>query len=226
LAIFGAVSFAGLLLVGLFAASQQPPEFYLRAAIPDEQERTEVSRRFESRATALVSPPATEPTGGGRRWSARFTDREINAWLAVAASKSDRPLLPDRIHEPRVSFGDDRLQIGFQLDVRGMTTVGSLDLALTVPSPHVLACRVRGAHAGSLPLPLKGVLDTITRLARRFDLPIHWLQADGDPVAMISLPERHVGKEETITLDRLRLITGEIRLEGERQPVHHRPSED
>ncbi|MFV2069222.1 MAG: hypothetical protein ACC645_19835, partial [Pirellulales bacterium] len=216
LAVFGGVSLAALSLFGLFAASQQSPAFYLRAEIPEGQERVEVSRRFESRATAVLSRPPTDRAGDGNRWSARFTDREVNAWLAVTESKSGRPLIADRLREPRVSFGDDRLLLGFQIDMQGLTTIGSVDLELTLRSPNVLACRVCGAHAGLLPLPLKGVLDTITRVARGLNLPIHWMQADGDPVAMISVPNSRVGEDEVFTLERLILVAGEIRLGGQR----------
>ncbi len=82
-----------------------------------------------------------------------------------------------------------------------------------VSEPNVIACRLRRARAGRLPLPLGQVLDTVTEAARRMDLPLRWAQTDGDPVALVTVfPDRE--DKQLTTLRTLELLDGEIYVAG------------
>jgi hypothetical protein len=65
-----------------------------------------------------------------------------------------------------------------------------------------------------LPLPLKQVLDQISQAARQMDFHLQWQQADGDPVALISVPPPRDEKNQRVQVENLRLGEGEIFVSG------------
>jgi hypothetical protein len=75
--------------------------------------------------------------------------------------------------------------------------------------------RIREVHAGRLPLPLKKVVDEVSRQAARHGLPLHWSQEQVDPVALIPLrllDDQH--PDRVIQLESLTLRDGEVVLQG------------
>jgi hypothetical protein len=80
--------------------------------------------------------------------------------------------------------------------------------------PATLAVRIRKVRAGHLPLPLKQILETVDEKIRATGLQFRWRQADGDPVAMISMPPAGDGHGSKIRLSVLRLSDGRIVVAG------------
>ncbi len=147
-------------------------------------------------------------------WEALFTDAQINGWLAVDVQQKHPKSLPREVRDPRVIIEPDRLILAFRL-IRGKwSTVVSLVLEPSVPEPNVLALRIRKARGGTLPLPLERILDEISKVAERLEFPLQWRQADGDPVALISLPPPHDDDHKLIQINTLRLGQGELFLSG------------
>jgi protein-L-isoaspartate O-methyltransferase len=92
--------------------------------------------------------------------------------------------------------------------------------------PNVVALRLIRARAGSLPMPLRPVIDRISQAAGAMHLPpscFQWLQAGGDPVAKIRLPEYG---DPTARIEAIELGDGWIELSGtvqSRQNLNSRP---
>jgi hypothetical protein len=83
----------------------------------------------------------------------------------------------------------------------------------------VLALRLKRARAGALPLPLAGVLEAVSHVVRKLEMPLEWRQADGDPVALVHLPPMRAGKDRWIEIDDLQIADGEIVLRGRSRPT-------
>ena len=64
----------------------------------------------------------------------------------------------------------------------------SLTVEPYVPEPNMVLVRIIKARAGLLPMPLGGVLDGLSQVARDMHLHLEWRHAGGDPVAMLSFP--------------------------------------
>jgi hypothetical protein len=77
----------------------------------------------------------------------------------------------------------------------------------------VVAVRIRQARAGALPLPIERVLTAVSEASRRAGAAIEWRQAEGDPVAVISIPRPRGGKQ--ILLESLRLGQGKLYVAGQ-----------
>jgi hypothetical protein len=82
--------------------------------------------------------------------------------------------------------------------------------------------RIRGARAGSVPLPLARILDGIARGAAELDLRLEWLQTDGDPVALIRLPSPQDKDDRQIIIETIELGEGKVYLAGK---TVHQPAQ-
>jgi len=77
----------------------------------------------------------------------------------------------------------------------------------------VVALRIVRARAGALPVPLKRVLDGISKAARDMQIRLEWRQAGNDPVALLSLPEDPEA-DRVVRIESLEVVDGEIRIVG------------
>jgi hypothetical protein len=197
---------AGLFLV--WKASRHVPDFYQEAVRGDPAALGEASDEMIRRATVLSSDLNQEG-----RWEATFTADEINGWLAVDLVENHPGQLPPAMSDPRVAIEPDGLTLACRFKQGYVDTVLSLTVDAYLAEPNVVALRIRKARAGSLPLPLSAVLKRIDEAARRSRLGINWRQADGDPVAYLSLPSSD-GQKEVVQIDTVRLDKGEIYVAG------------
>ncbi len=210
---------AFLLLVGLVAgvyyAARHVPEFYEQALQVEPQRLEAASDEMLRQTTELVSH--TNTTGS---WEVRFTAEQINGWLAVDLPRNHAGSLPKEFHDPRVAITPGGIQVASRYETDWVSTVASLHLDVALREHNALAVRFRKARAGSLPLPLKDILDQLSRAARESNLRLTWETIDGDPVGVITIPAMRDGERNVmVTLDALELRDGEIYLRGRTQPA-------
>jgi hypothetical protein len=212
-------SIAGvLLLVGvgamtLYRAAQHVPEFYQQAVEVEPAKQQVASQVMIKRATELASD--VQKPG---RWQATFTAAEVNGWLAVDLVKNHPGSLPGTITDPRVAITPQGITAACRYRDGRINAVLSLSVDAYLEGPNVVALRVRKARAGALPLPLDDVLKQIARATDRLEWRIEWRQADGDPVALVTIPSPRDKRRRVVELDTLRLADGEIQVAGTTRP--------
>jgi hypothetical protein len=113
-----------------------------------------------------------------------------------------------------VTIEPGQITMAFRLVQGNWSTVVSLVLEPSVPEPNVLALRIRKVRGGAIPLPLDRILKEISKGAQRMDLQLQWRQANGDPVALLSVPRPRDEEGRLIQLETLRLGQGELYLSG------------
>ncbi len=208
--IAGSLTVAAALLLGwLWFAARHVPSFYQQALhVPPPQLQEESDRLLEN-AAALASNVHREG-----RWQALFTADEINGWLAVDLPKNFPELQPQGIAEPRVAIQPKCVSLACRYQDGPVEAVLSLDGEVYMQEPNVLSVRIHKARAGSLPLPLAKVLELISQAAAEANLPLNWLQAGGDPVAVIHLHPPHDEQENAYQLETIELREGELYVAG------------
>lgn len=216
--------FLALLLVAaigvfaLYTASQRVPEFYAEALKADPEVQREGSDEMLQQATALAGD--VQRPG---QWQALFTEEQINGWLAVDLPENHPDAVPPSLRDPRVAITPEGISMGCRFRYGRFESVVSLELEPYLPEPNVLAVRVAGVRAGAVPVPLGNILEKITRAAARLDFPVRWKQAEGDPVAEITIPSPPKEHDTLVRIETLRLGDGEIYLAG---TTERRPPED
>jgi len=208
--------------LGLVLAVRHEPSFYQDALLPTAAEREHASDELLETAAALAS--SAQKSG---RWRVLFTAEQINGWLACDAPRNHPQLLPEEIVEPRVAIEDGRLRIACRHHANGVPVVLSVELEAHLTDTNEFSIRIHRARAGAVPLPLASVIDRITQAAHDLHLHIRWLQAGGDPVAVISIPPPRAGEGTRLAIEALQLNQGELFVAGHTSDGEsYRPEDD
>lgn len=199
--------------LAVYRASQQVPDFYREALSADTTRQAAASKQMLQQATSLASE--VQKTGS---WEVEFTEEQINGWLAVDLVKNHADVLPSEVSDPRVAIGPEGARLGWRWRTEELTTVFSLDVEPYLAEPNVLALTIRGAHAGAVPLPLTRILDEVSTAAEDLNLQIRWLQEDGHPTALVTIPAPESDDKQAVVIETLELREGSIYLSGKTVP--------
>jgi len=205
--VVGAAVLVALVLLGLYLAVRHEPAFYREAMGIKPAVLEKASDRMLKKIGALQSAATKQG-----RWQAVISDEEINGWLAVDLLRNHPNTLPPSVRDPRVAIEPDEITLACRYD-NGVTTVLSLTLQPYVPEPNVVALRIVRGRAGMLPVPLKKVLDGLSKAAADMQLRLKWVQAGSDPVAMLSLPEDD-DADRVVRIESIELTKGNIHVSG------------
>ncbi len=212
--------FGGFLLVSLAAgggvyavwqATQKAPEFYHVALRKDPVRLKAAGQALEKQVLELHNE--VRRTG---RWEAVFTDEQINGWLAVDLPDKFPKALPKGVSEPRVAIQEREAHVACRYESPKMATVFSMGVEVSLTDePNVVAVRIRQARAGLMPIPLDQILEHATKYAKKSEAPLRWMQVDGDPVALITVPAEHEDfAHRRIKIETIELRDGEVYLAG------------
>lgn len=183
------------------------PSFYRKMVAQTPAVRKAEAKRFLASSLQLRNDIVNEPT-----WEAVFSDQEVNAWLAEDLVTYFSDQLPPEVHEPRVMFEVDRVTLAFELDRGGIKSVIWIVAVPRVPQGNVLELTFEKIRAGMLPIPADQVLDRIVAHAQERGLDVSWKRDGQYPVATIRYKPHE--ERDDVTLERLRVRKGEIRLVG------------
>lgn len=184
------------------------PRFYRKMDAVPPKERKAVAARFTAQTLNLSNDIRNQST-----WKARFTDEEVNAWLAVDLVEHFADQLPPQVHEPRVAFTPDRVTLAFGFDRGPIRSVITVVARVRVPEENVVALTVEKIHAGLVPIDADAILDRVTEHALRRGLDLRWERDREDlPVALIRYTA-DPGRPDLV-LEKLRLQEGSIAMVG------------
>lgn len=205
----------GILILGAYQASRHVPDFYEEVLVVDADRASEEADHLEREVFDLHNQAREEGN-----WEARFTDQQVNAWLAVDLPEKFPRALPRGVSDPRVAIDPQGAVVACRYQKGSLRSVLSLRVEVYLTDePNVVAFRIRKARAGALPVPLARVLTTITRVAQKLELPLRWAQTDGDPVALVTVPDRHPALDGRLTLQQVQLSEGQIKVAGCTAPI-------
>lgn len=194
--------------IGVYWAVGRPPAFYREALAIDPRDGRLASDELLEHATALANDARREG-----QWSALFTTRQVNGWLAVDLVENHRESIPAGVGDLRTKVDDGTIRLACRYEQGRLSTVLSLVIEPYLVESNVLALRIRGAQVGLVPLPLRTVLDAISRAAHDADLRLRWQKSAGDPVALIEIPPI-TSQDVRIELDHLEVRGDALYLAG------------
>jgi hypothetical protein len=198
----------GVLAWGFWAATRVPP-FYVEALRCEPEAQQVASDKLLETATTLASNVRKEG-----RWQALFTADQINGWLAVDLAKNFPDTLPPGVVDPRVHIRRDGVTVACRYLDGAVVTVMSLDAEIYIDQPNVLSVRLHNARAGAIPVPMGEILDGVQQAATEANFQLTWLQAEGDPVALVRFHPPRDDENTLYELETLELRQGEIYVAG------------
>jgi hypothetical protein len=196
----------------LYRASRAVPEFYQKAIHVDAAAQEAASEVMIQRATTLSNQVKREG-----HWEAVFTADQINGWLAVDMVRNHPDLLPPTFRDPRVAISPGQMTIACQYHEGSVESVLSLVVDAYLAEPNVIGIRFRRVRAGLVPLPMERVTAALSQAAAHAERKIQWQQADGDPVALITIPTLVNGRGKIAHIESLKLGEGEVYVAGTTQ---------
>jgi hypothetical protein len=196
------------------------PSFYQQVLAAPTAQQVEASEDLLAAASTLANDVRRQGS-----WHALFTAEQINGWLAVDLPENHQHLLPPGVSQPRVQLraGSATIYCWYRDKVE---TVVSIDLELYVHEPNVLAIRLQTVRAGAVRIPMGNVIEGVSQAAHDARWNLRWLQTEGDPVALLTLPASVDDEQVHYSLTTIELREGELYLAGTtsyvgkpRQPV-------
>lgn len=206
----GVIASLGVCVAGaIYGAARHVPHYYAEALDAPAEARRELGERMIENAAALASGLRKEG-----KWQALFTSDEINGFLSTDLEKHLPDLLPANVVDPRVRITPGRITVAGRCLGGAVDTVVSIEAEAYLKEPNVLSIRFRRARAGALPLPMATVLEGFTKAAAEAQLQLSWLQAKGDPVAIVRLHPARDDHDTLYQLETLELGDGEMFVAG------------
>ncbi len=199
--------------VWLLRSVHRVPDFYSKALAADPVRQKQASDEMLRRSAELRNN-----TVRAGQWQSVITADQINGWLAVDMVQNQPHLLPPEFHDPRVVIEPGQVTIGCRYSGSPMETILSLSADIYLQEPDVIGLRIRGARAGSLPLPLGDLTKRITQSLEDQHWRVTRREIDGDPLLLLSLPASNDARGNAVHLDKLELRDGELRLSGHTNP--------
>ncbi|MDR1480677.1 MAG: hypothetical protein LBJ00_17260 [Planctomycetaceae bacterium] len=193
----------------LYLASQREPEFYREAKnVPIEVQQT--------RNTAVLDKIRVlnnDFQNRSKKWSGVFTADEINAYLAVEATKPGANLLPSDLAEPRIAFSAGSVEIASKVRQHGFTAILNISLGATMPEPDKLIFKMRRSQAGVLPLPKERIAEIIAGVLRKKWGNVTQGTDGGDPTFTVILNIKNsVGRK--VKVESFEIRSGVIQFSG------------
>ncbi len=207
--LLGALAAVALVLLGVYRALVAVPEEYLAVVEADPEEQRQASDELLQQAAALASDLRQQ-----RDWEAWFTEAQINGWLAVDLPENHPDALPDDLADPRVAIREKTISLFCRMRRGGTETVLTLVVEPYLAEPNVLGLRFHKVRAGRVPLPMGRIVEELGRAARELELKLAWQQADGDPVALVTIPSILDDEGRTLHIERLEVRDGELYVAG------------
>jgi hypothetical protein len=201
--------------LSLYRAARHVPEFYERALAARPEEQKEAGLKFEQQALALHNQ-----VRHAGRWEARFTQDQINGWLAADLPVKFPQALPQGVSDPRIAIDETQVQLAVRYRRGNTDAVVSLagQVQLTA-EPNELAVRIDAVRAGAFPLPFAQFREDIVERAAKAGVPIRWTEVDSVPVALVRLPlDPRDFKGRRLVVEELRLVAGELIVAGRTEP--------
>lgn len=190
------------------------PRIYLQAAVPPGEQRHQLSEKCQRELMQLYSSVAN--SAEEQDWGHRFTDNEINSYLAehFVQSHLNEHLLPEGISEPRLVIESDKIRVAFRYGKGIWSTIVCIDLCvwLVKGEPNVVALKLVGFHAGALPISAQSLLESITKICQDNGIGVDWYRDDGAPVAVLRFQAEQ--PHPTLELETIKLEPGAIQIEG------------
>jgi len=217
------IAVSGIVLVGLLAGGAYlllqlaavEPEFYKQALHVDPAAQKKYGSEMEAKMLDLRNSVLASES-----WSVTFSEDQINGWLAWDLQKKFPSLLPPEASDPRVKLGKQSATFAFRCDAKPFRGIAIVEADVFMTGiVNQVGIRIKSIRSGMVPIPVAVFADQIAEQARKSNLEIEWLTEEGDPVAIVDLPDeliRPAGNFLEVQL--LEISEKEFRLAGATHP--------
>ncbi len=200
----------GLTVAALLLAVKSKPKFYAKSL---QVERSILARKSRE-ATEKTTETFAKLTPLRSGWETKYTEDEINGYLAVDLARDHPKILPPEIKDPRISLQNEKLEFACQIE--NGTFTGVLNLVMDVKFPQTNRCEIRFqvARLGLLPFSRETVRDLLADGFRQSGVKVETPTIEGDPALVLDFQIPIQEKKLSLLLESLTIENGEISFSG------------
>ena len=211
------VLFLGTVALALVVAycvyeAQKLPEFYAEVLDEEAVQPAVEGDKFERNLTLMNN--AFRRT---RPWKIKFTQDEVNGWLASDLHEKFGDVVPKEISDPRIVFTEHEIRIAFKYEKKGMSgiVVATCDIFCT-ENENELAIKLLGVRSGVVSLPIGPWLERITEAFQFAGVDLIWSEEDDKPVALVKMPDQmnSNGLHQYVILEAIDIRPGQLVIAG------------
>jgi len=148
-------------------------------------------------------------------WEAVFTERELNAWLALDLPRNHVALAGDWARDARVELLPGRLRAGCRLGRGPLSTVAWIEIEVRLRAANQLAITMADARLGVLPIPRGPVLQALARRLDSLGMVSEIRRLEAGSVLVVYIPSTHEAGGASHWLESLLITSGEMAIAGE-----------
>ncbi|WP_145357441.1 hypothetical protein [Alienimonas californiensis] len=213
--VLGALTAAGL---AVWYLADGTPDFYTEAL----EETPPAELREQAEAFADRTVELARDMEYGNSWEQRFTQDEVNGWLAEGLPERFGDQIPGGVSDPRVDLTRPGLvRLGFRLTSSKFDGVVSLALRPEMRGPNQVALHVEGLMAGLFPLDPRTFAPHVSKFLEKYHVDHEWDLAPGEdasapPALIVTLNARDANRA---VLEEVEIDDGAVRVAGTRAPA-------
>ena len=201
-------------LLVIYAFAQRSPGFYSDNMSASREFHRGQGEQFESTVLEMQNDILQYSN-----WQARLTEDQINGWLAVHLNEKFPGTLPANIGRPGIAFFERQVRFAFRFEYGWFSgfvqLVGDIFCPETNANDNQIAIRVKSATIGFIPIPMSLWADRLTESLNQSGITTVWQEMDGDPVAIVTLPNRlFTDESRTFRFTAIELHRGEMLING------------
>jgi hypothetical protein len=217
-------------LSALVAAAMHTPDFYrLRLPVGGP-----LAGRSPEAAVATAEQAARRLVTGGAAlhsaflgigpWEGVFSERELNAWLAIDLPRNHASVLPASVAAPRVELLPGCVRVGAQVGRGILAATVWFEAEVALQAANQLRITVTRARLGGLPLPAGPLLAGMARRLERLGAVTEASPGGARSVLVVYIPSTHQAGGVSHWLEAIRIAAGEVAVAGETRRGPIRPA--
>jgi hypothetical protein len=180
------LSFLAIVAGSLVWSVKYEPTFYktaIASTAPPEIRRQQ-AKVFVQTTSRLVDEIRNED-----EWSHKFSEEDVNGWLAEELPVKYGEWLPPEIAAPRVKFEEGKLILAFQLRHGMWKGVVSAIVRPWVAGPNQLALEIQSARIGLIPVPVDELLGDFVKHMNAAGLRMQWKSSGKQDVLVVEFDD-------------------------------------
>ncbi len=148
-------------------------------------------------------------------WEALFTERELNAWLALDLPRNHAALAGDWARDARVELLSGRLRAGCRMGRWPLSTVAWIEATVRLRAANQLVIAIADARLGLVPIPRGPILQALARRLDSLGMVSEIRRLEATSVLVVYIPSTHEAGGASHWLTSLLLAPGEVAIAGE-----------
>lgn len=196
------------------------PEFYQQRLKLEDAQLESAAKDFVFNSANMLNAIKRK-----NKWSASFTEEQINGWLEKRISRDLPGAIPIGGYYPRVELEQDRISFAMEYCPEDFESIVWAQLRVSISPPGCYHVIIEKAKLGVIPISNAMIRNDLERNLKKVNIPYEIKQTDKGEIELV-FDWREIDSENDwqtdpliyrnrkVTIEQLDVLPGEIRISG------------